>query len=296
MKKKFKKNAQVLVQGITGKEGELVTSYMLSAGTNVVAGVRPGKAGEVVQSVPVFDTIADALRKFPDIAISCVYVPPAHVLKASIEAIDSKIPLLHIIAEGVPVADTARILEYADKNDSKILGPSSLGFYVPNIIKIGSLGGFDNSSFSKGNIGVISRSGGLSSEVSFILKSNNIGQSAVFHLGGDYLIGTTFADLIKYFSDDENTKALLIVGEVGGTYENDFTKKLISSKFSKPVIAYIGGQFAETLPKMVPLGHAGAIIGSNKETRAGKLNALKKAGAVIAQRIEDIPSIINKLK
>lgn len=295
MKNIVNSDTQVLVQGITGKEGERVTSFMLKAGTKVVAGVRPGKAGERVHGVPVFDSVGSALKKFPGIKISCVYVPPKYVLEAAKEALENNIPMLHVIAEGVPNRDTAELISTVKQKSTILLGPSSLGLYVPGKLKIGSIGGRTNSSFVKGFVGVISRSGGLSSEVSNILTQKGLGQSSVFHIGGDYLIGTSFSDLLPYYSEDPETRVLLIVGEAGGSYENEFAKALTKAKFSKPVVAYIGGQFIESLPKNVPLGHAGAIIGGDTETRAGKIKALKQAKVSIADKIEDIPKIVKEL-
>ena len=289
---KLDTNTQVIVQGITGKEGQRVTEYMLASRVNVVGGIRPGKGGQTILGLPVFNTIKEAQETFPHLTVSCVYVPPAFVLPACQEAIESKIPFLHIIAEGVPLWDTARLLARARNTQTQILGPSSLGMIIPGKFKLGSIGGEDNSSFLPGNVGIISRSGGMSSEVSFMLTRSGIGQSMVIHLGGDYLIGLDMEKTALQMQADANTKIILVLGEVGGKYELKLAQLVASGKIKKPVIVFLSGQFTESLPQGVPLGHAGAIIGGVDETREGKKNILKKSGIKVLDTPDKIISTI----
>lgn len=282
------RHTEVIVQGITGKEGERVTAFMQAMGVKVVAGVRPGKAGETVLGVPVFDTVADALESHPNVTVSCVYVPPAFVKGAAKEALEAGITFLHIIGEGIPVKDTAYTLALSKQYKATILGPASLGLIIPGEFKVGSIGGEDNTSFMPGNVGVISRSGGMSSELSFVLTSSGIGQSMVVHVGGDFLVGLSPAEVLEYFESDKKTKKVLLIGEVGGGYEREVVEAIKLRKFTKPLVVFIAGAFVESLPQQVPLGHAGAIIQGEADTRQGKIKMLKAVGAKIAERPDEI--------
>lgn len=271
----------IIIQGITGKEGQRVAEFMLASRANVVAGVRPGKGGETILGVKVYDTMEQAIHAFPKADTSCVYVPPAVVLSAVKEALGAGIKRLHIIAEGVPLKDTALIITLCKKHQAFLLGPSSLGMIIPDQVKIGSIGGLDNSSFMPGSVGILSRSGGMSSELANVLTCKNIGQSCVIHLGGDYLIGSTMLQAALYLEKDRKTKIITVVGEVGGTLELELASAIAHKQIKKPVIVFLAGQFVESLPQGIPLGHAGAIIGSAKETREGKKMALQNAGAIV---------------
>lgn len=289
---KLNKNTQVIVQGITGKEGTRVTEFMLAMGVKVVAGVRPGKAGEKVLDVPVFNTVKDAREEFPEAEVSCVYVPPQFVLGAVEEALDAGIKLMHIIGEGVPVKDTAEILALCKENGAKVIGPASLGVVIPGEFKLGQLMGTENSSVMPGNVGLVSRSGGMSSELANILTQNKIGQSMVIHVGGDFLIGTTPADALKYFEDDPNTEKVLMVGEVGGGYEREVVELIATGGFTKPLVVFLAGAFVESLPQQVPLGHAGAIIQGEADTRQAKIKSLEEVGAKIAEKPDEIVDLL----
>lgn len=282
------KDTQVIIQGITGKEGQRAVEFMRPIGTQIVAGVRPGKAGEQVMGIPVFDSVADAREKYPDALVSCVYVPPPHVLAAATEALEAGVKLLHIIAEGVPVQDTAKLLAISHKLSATIVGPASLGLIIPGEFKLGQLMGTDNTAVMPGDVGVISRSGGMSSELSNILAQAGIGQSMVVHVGGDFLIGTTPVQILKHFEADEKTKQVLMVGEVGGSYEREVVELIQSGGFTKPLVVFIAGAFVETLPQNVPLGHAGAIIQGESDTREGKIKMLESVGVEIAQKPDEI--------
>lgn len=292
MLSKLNKDTQVIIQGITGKEGQRVAEFMMAMGVNVVAGVRPGKAGEKVMGVSVFDTVADAREKFPNAQVSCVYVPPQFVPEAVKEAVAAGIKLIHIIAEGIPVKDTADIIALAKSAGASIIGPASLGIIIPDQFKLGSLGGVDNTQFLSGSVGVISRSGGMSSELSNILTQANMGQSMVVHVGGDFLIGTTPADVLTFFEQDETTDRVLMVGEVGGGYEREVVELIKHKKFTKPLVIFIAGAFVESLPQQVPLGHAGAIIQGEADTRRGKIHLLQAVGVKIAQKPDEIVELL----
>lgn len=294
------RNTQVIIQGITGKEGMRAVEFMRPLGVQIVAGVRPGKAGETVMGIPVFDTVKDALVQFPEAKVSCVYVPPPFVLAAATEALEAGIKLLHIIAEGVPVQDTAKLLAISHKLSATVIGPASLGLIIPEEFKLGQLMGIENESVIPGHVGIVSRSGGMSSEIANLLTQAKIGQSMVIHVGGDFLIGTTPAQVLEYFETDARTKIVLLVGEVGGGYELEVVELIKAKKFTKPLVVFMAGAFLETLPHNVPLGHAGAIIQGENETRSGKIKMLESVGVTVVDQPDQIVSELqdtsNKLK
>ena len=284
---------KVLIQGITGKEGSKVTLQMRNYGTKVLAGVTPGKGGQEVHGVPVYNTIAEALENHPGINTSFISVPNFASFGAIEEAIKSKIALINVLTEHIPIADSAKAIALAKEAGVKIVGPSSIGIISPGIGKVGSIGGDDpRGVYSKGSVGIISKSGGMASEVSWILTKNGIGQSTVIGIGGDILVGSTFADLLEDFEKDDQTKAVVLFGEIGGTYEEEAAALIKSGKFSKKVVAFVSGLFAESLPQGTKLGHAGAIIYGNKGSYKSKINALKDAGVIIAKTPDEIPSLL----
>lgn len=284
---------KVLIQGITGKEGSKVALQMQNYSTKVLAGVTPGKGGQEVHGVPVYNTIAEALENHPGINTSFIAVPNFAAFGAIEEAIKAKIPLINVLTEHIPIQDTAKAIALARKNNVRIVGPSSIGIISPGIGKVGSIGGDDpRGVFKKGNIGVISKSGGMASEVSWILTKNGLGQSTVIGIGGDILVGSTFADLMEDFEKDEQTKAVVLFGEIGGTYEEEAAEFIKSKKFTKKVVAFVSGLFAETLPQGTKLGHAGAIIYGEKGSYKSKINALESAGVKIAKTPDEIPNLL----
>lgn len=291
---------RVLIQGITGKEGSKVTLQMRNYGTKVLAGVTPGKGGQEVHGVPVYNSVAEALENHPGINTSFIAVPNSAGFGAMEEAIKAKIPLINVLTEHIPIQDTAKAIALAhsavipSKEGIQIIGPSSIGIISPGIGKVGSIGGDDpRGVYSKGSVGVVSKSGGMASEVSWILTKNRIGQSTVIGIGGDVLIGSTFADLLLEFEQDEQTKAVVLFGEIGGTYEEEAAELIKSGKFTKKVIAFISGLFAEKLPQGTKLGHAGAIIYGEKGSYKSKINALKDAGVIIAKTPDEIPNFLS---
>lgn len=284
------KNTKVLVQGITGKEGQKAAAAMLEYGTQVVAGVRPGKGGEVVEGVPVFNSVAEAKAAFPDISTTTIYVPPFAAKEAILEAIQNDIAIINTIVERIPIQDTAYCLAAAKEKNICIIGPSSLGYISPGQARVGVVGGpkaLADQVFQPGSIGVISRSGGMTNELSWQIRRAGLGQSSAVHVGGDLLMGTTYADLLKLFEKDEQTKAVVIFGEHGGGYEFEIVDLINKKEFTKPLAVYIGGKFANLFPEGMNIGHAGAIVGRG-QSAAEKEAALKSVGVLIADTYEDL--------
>ncbi|OGE08877.1 hypothetical protein A3A60_00805 [Candidatus Curtissbacteria bacterium RIFCSPLOWO2_01_FULL_42_26] len=289
------RETRILIQGITGRSGVQVTGELLDFGMRVVAGVTPRRGGQEVDSVPVFNSVKEAIGAVGEIDVAMVYVPPLLARDAAMEAIENKVPLVHIFVEKIPVFDVAQILACAKRNSIRVLGPASVGAISPGAGKIGSIGGPNpNAVFSKGQIGVISKSGGMCSELALLISNAGFGQSTVVGVGGDLLTGTSFADLLEMFEDDSQTRVVVAFGEVGGSAEVEAAKLIKDKKFTKPFIVYLAGKFAEKLPKDTALGHAGAIVGL-EATMEQKIKVLKDAGAIVAENFEDIPKHIKKV-
>ncbi len=289
------KNTQVLVQGITGKEGQRATQAMLDYGTKVVAGVRPGKGGSHVLGVPVFNTVAEATAKFPEISTTTIYVPPFAAKGAIMEAVENNIFIINTIIERIPIQDTAYCLAMAKEKNIRVIGPSSLGYISPGIGRIGVVGGpLVNEIFQSGRVGIISRSGGMTNELSWQIRKIGLGQSTVVHVGGDLLMGTTYADLLKMFEADDQTKVVIIFGEHGGNYEFEIVDLIKNKQYTKPLAIYIGGKFANVLPEGMNIGHAGAIVERGKGA-AEKEKALSEVGVKIAQTYEELAKLAKEL-
>lgn len=278
------KNTEVLVQGITGSAGSLHTKLMLEYGTKIVAGVTPGKGGQLVHGIPVYDMIKSAMREH-DIDASIIFVPARFTLDAALEAVHAGIQLIIIITEGVPMHDTMKIRAAADEVGANILGPNCPGIIIPGETKIGIM---PASAFAPGRVGVVSRSGTLTYEIANLLSQNGIGQSAVVGIGGDPVSGLSFVDILELFDKDEHTDAVLLVGEIGGRKEEDAAKFI--KKMQKPLIAFVTGRCA---PPGKRMGHAGAIIRAD-ETAENKMRTLKKAGALVAKRLDEIPGLVRQ--
>ncbi len=284
-----------LIQGITGKQGQRTCQEMLKSGSKVVAGVTPGKGGHEVEGVPVFNSIKEA----PKVDCSVILVPPKFAKAAILEAIEENIPLINIVTENIPVHDMAYCLALAKQKEIRIIGPTSAGINSVGKSKCGPIGsGKSKVSFTPGDIGVISRSGGMSSETSLVLKQASLGQSTVVSIGSDILMGESFRELIQDFEKDEETQGIVLFGEIGGTSEEDLAEYLIERKnqgnpYPKPIVAFVSGTFVETYNiQNVSLGHAGAIIEGNKGTRKAKVKALKEAGVLIAEVHHEIGELI----
>ena len=268
------KETKLIVQGITGGQGRFHTEQMLNYGTNVVAGVTPGKAGEEVLGVPVFDTVKQA-KQATGANASIIYVPPRFAADSIFEAIDAELEFVVCITEGIPVLDMARVKNYLNGKKTKLLGPNCPGLISPGKAKVGILPGYIH---KEGHVGVISRSGTLTYEAVNQLTLAGIGQSTAVGIGGDPIRGLGFVDVLKMFEEDEDTYAVVMIGEIGGSGEEE-AAEYIRDHMTKPVASFISGQ---TAPKGKRMGHAGAIISGGKGTAAGKIAALEACGVVVA--------------
>ncbi len=302
--------SRYLIQGITGKQGSKCCARMLEFGSLLVAGVTPGKGGQEVDGVPVFNSVQEAINFVGAIDCSVVMVPPRFVKSAVSEAVNSGIKLVNIISENVPVHDMAYCLSLAKSKGVMIVGATSAGVFSVGKSKCGPIASgkssicYNNSSdanFSGNgtNVGIISRSGGMSSETSLVLSSAGIGQSTVVSIGSDILMGTSYLDLIELFEKDEETDGIVLFGEIGGPFEEDLSEYLINRKdrgeaFSKPIVAFVSGDFAEGFSD-VSLGHAGAIIESGKGSKEFKVKALKEAGVIVAKVHHEVGQLMKKV-
>jgi succinyl-CoA synthetase alpha subunit len=287
-------NTKVLIQGMTGKEGQKAAAAMMDYGTHVLCGVTPGKGGQEVEGKAIFNSVAEAVSQFSDITVSAIYAPPFATKAAALEAIDAGIPFVYIFAERVPIQDTAHILAAAHERGTRILGPSSMGCIVPGVVRLGLIGGPKEQAdqiYTPGSIGIISRSGGMTNEVSWQIRKNGMGQSTAVHVGGDLLMGTTYADLLRLFEKDEQTKAVVLYGEHGGSYEFEVVEMMKKKEFTKPLAIFIGGKFTSSLPEGMNIGHAGAIV-ARGQGAAEKEAALREVGVMIADTYEDLITLI----
>lgn len=288
------KNTKVLIQGITGNEGQKATQSMIEYGTDVVGGVRPGKGGEKVFGKPVFNTIAEAMEVISDITTSVVYVPPFSAKIAIMEAIEAGIKQINIIVERIPIRDIAYCLAVAKERGVQIIGPSSLGYISPKVGRVGVVGGTKEQTdeiFIPGSIGIISRSGGMTNEIAWQIRKAGMGQSTAVHVGGDLLMGTTYADLLRLFEADEQTRVVAVFGEHGGSYEFEIVEMIENNEFTKPLAIYVGGKFANFLPEGINIGHAGAIVERGKGATE-KETALRSVGAMVADEYEELAELV----
>ena len=290
------KNTNVVIQGMTGKEGSRAAEGMIESGIKVSAGVTPGKGGQEVLGKPIFNTVKEALAHDATINTSVLYVPPLAVLGAAFEAMTAGVKTLVIITENVPVLDSAKIFEKSKELSCRVLGPSSVGILNTRLGKLGSIGKAQESKmYSAGNIGIISKSGGMCAETALVLTQAGLGQSTVVGIGGDVIIGTTFVDMLELFQNDAETEAVVLFGEIGGFYENQVAEMVKDKKFTKPVIAFISGQFAEKLGRSLALGHAGAIIEGELTTARAKKKILREAGVLVADYHYQIPDLVKQV-
>ena len=269
------KNTRVIVQGITGREGAFHTHEMLEYGTKIVAGVTPGKGKTDIEGVPVFDTVNQAMEA-TDANASVIYVPAPFAMDAILEAIDAGINLIVCITEGIPALDMSKVMSYIKGHNIRLIGPNCPGVITPGKCKIGIMPAYIH---KPGQVGVISRSGTLTYEAVYQLTKAGIGQSTCIGIGGDAIIGTRFAELLEMFEADDGTDAVLLIGEIGGSAEEE-AAKFIKKKMKKPVAAFIAGQ---TAPSGKRMGHAGAIISGSSGTAQEKIEALRSAGVTIIE-------------
>jgi succinyl-CoA synthetase alpha subunit len=290
------KNTKVLIQGITGAEGSRACREMIEYGTKILAGVRPGASGEFVEGVPVYDTVEEALKHYPQINTSLIIVPAKNVKDAALESIFAGVPLINILTEYVPPIDSSIIVAWARKYKTRIVGPSSIGIISPGKSKVGSIGSAEiRHVFKKGSIGVISKSGGMTAELAVVLGKEGLGESTVVGIGADTICGSDFVDILELFEKDKQTKAVVIFGEVGGVSEERVAEYVKKKKIKKPIVALIGGKFTHLLPSGTVLGHAGAIVSHGKGGYNSKIKALKESGIVLAQTPEEIPFLLKKM-
>lgn len=286
---------RVLVQGITGREGQARTRLMRGFGTNVVAGVTPGKGGQDVEGVPVFDAVADAVEHSRrdcggPIDISVIFVPARLVKDAAVEAIESGVKLVVLVPDRVPVWDAMRIAKAAKAHDAAFVGPNTLGVLSPGKAVVGMIGGRAESArewFQPGNVGVMSRSGGMTSSCGYYLGQSGVGLSTLVHVGGDSVLGLRFPDIALMFEEDSQTGAIVMFGEIGGSQEEDLAALIREGRVTKPIVAYIGGKVAKEGTRF---SHAGAIIEGGKGTHEGKVRALRDVGVTVVDSFGDLPA------
>jgi succinyl-CoA synthetase alpha subunit len=283
------KYSKVLVQGFTGSEGTFHASQMIEYGTEVIGGVTPGKGGQTHLGLPVFNTVKDAVRE-TGADVSIIFVPPHAGADAIMEAAAGGIKVIVAITEGIPVSDMVLVKEYLKSFNCRLIGPNCPGIIVPGEAKVGIMPGFIH---QKGSIGIISRSGTLTYEAVDQITKLGMGQSTGIGIGGDPVVGTTTLDAVKLMMQDDETEAIVIIGEIGGTMETD-AAEWIKDNGTKPVIGFIAGQ---TAPKGRRMGHAGAIIGGRADTAAAKIEIMKECGIHIVQSPADIGiTVFNILK
>ena len=281
-------NTRVVVQGITGGEGSFHTRQMVEYGTNVVAGVTPGKGGQEFEGVPVFDTVSAAVEQ-TGADVSVIFVPPPFAGDAIMEAAEAGIGLVVCITEGIPVTDMVRAYQYIGQRSTRLIGPNCPGIISPGKCKIGIMPGFIH---KPGSVGVISRSGTLTYEAVGQLTERGLGQSTCIGIGGDPVIGTRFLDAFKLFAQDDGTDAVVMIGEIGGTAEEEAAEYIASSSFDKPVVGFIAGR---TAPPGRRMGHAGAIVAGGKGTAEEKMQSMTEAGIHVCESPGDIGATVEGL-
>jgi succinyl-CoA synthetase alpha subunit len=286
------RTTRVLIQGIGARQARAHLPYMLRYGTRVVAGVAPGRGGEPIEGVPVYDTVAGALRHHA-VDISVLFVPAPAARDAALEAIEHGIPLVQVLAEGVPHHDTARILERAADAGVRVIGPNSQGMISPGKAKLGGTGGAEPERlFRPGPVGIISRSGGMGGEIGNALTRRGTGQSTYVSIGGDLLIGTGFAPLLEMFERDPETRGVVMFGEPGTGHEEEAAELVRAGGFTKPLIALIVGEALEHLPKGMSFGHTSSIVERGLGSPRRKKELLREAGALVAESFADVPELV----
>jgi succinyl-CoA synthetase alpha subunit len=286
-----------IVQGITGREAVNLTRECLDygAGARIVGGVTPGRAGREVHGVPVFDTVAQCVAHHGGpIDGSVVTVPPAFTKDAVFEAIENGVKLVVIVTERVPRRDVAEMVELAALRGARIIGPNCLGIIVPDVVKMGGIGGPARDAakaYSPGPIGVISRSGGMTTEMSSTLTAAGLGQSTAVSIGGDPIIGSTYAELMPLFEADEQTQGIVIYTEPGGRMEAELARWVADHGSRLPIVAFMAGRFMDEMPGM-SFGHAGTIVEGREDTAAEKIARLEEAGITVAEEISQIPDLV----
>ncbi|MBV9334606.1 MAG: CoA-binding protein [Solirubrobacterales bacterium] len=286
-----------IVQGITGREAVNLTRECLDygKGAKIVGGVTPGRLGRDVHGVPVFDTVAQAVEHHGSpIHGSVVTVPPAFTKDAVFESIENGVKLVVIVTERIPRGDVAQMVELASERETRIIGPNCLGIIVPDVIKMGGIGGPAKDaakSYRPGPVGVISRSGGMTTEMSSTLTAAGLGQSTAVSIGGDAIIGSSYAELMPLFEADPDTEAIVIYTEPGGRMEAELARWVTANESRLPIVAFMAGRFMDEMPGM-SFGHAGTIVEGKEDTAAEKIARLAEAGILVAEEIAEIPAIV----
>lgn len=289
-------DTRILVQGITGREAATFVSESIQYGANILAGITPGKGGMQVSGVPVFDTVAGALKAVPCNA-SIISVPAGFVKEAAWEALENGLRLIVIVTENIPKRDVAAVMERADFFGARVIGPNSLGVISPGLTRIGMCGGKAvdvRRAYMPGPVGVVSRSGGMMTEIANLLTQNEIGQSTCVSIGGDPIIGTTILDLLKLYEADPQTRALVLFCEPGGTMEERMAEHLLHHPSRLPILAFVAGRFADRMQGQ-RFGHAGAIVEGKKGSPTGKMEVLREAGVHVADKLSQIPVILRQV-
>jgi succinyl-CoA synthetase alpha subunit len=288
-------NTRVVVQGITGREGSARAALMKEYGTQVVAGVTPGRKGQQVHGIPVFDSVAEAWRQAGPFDASVLFVPAPLVKNAALEAIDAGVKLVVLVADRVPLWDTIDILAFARVRGARCVGPNTLGLISPGKAVLGMMGGRAASArewFRPGRVGVVSRSGGMTSAICYYLGEAGLGVSTAVHVGGDPIVGLREAEVLREFQADPETAGVILFGEIGTSQEEEVAQLISGGEFTKPVVAYIGGRAARSGTRF---SHAGAIVEGRRGSYEGKVEALREAGARVADSFEEIFQLARQL-
>lgn len=285
-------NTRVIIQGITGREASTMSKEMLDYGVKITAGVTPGKGGMNVHGIPVCDTVEEAVEKWGGDA-SIVSVPPTFAKDAVMEAVHAGIKLIIVLTERIPKRDVIEMVNFAEEQEARIIGPNSPGIISPGKIRLGYLGGSNpEKAYKSGSVGIISRSGGMCTEIANLLTFNGIGQSTVVGMGGDPVVGSTYTDLLPLFEKDEETKVMVFFCEPGGKKEEECAQ-YIKSKFSKPVVVFFGGRFVDSMPGM-RFGHASVIVRPGLGTTAEKKKLFEEAGCIVVENYSEIPEVVKE--
>lgn len=291
------KNTRFIIQGITGREAINLTRENLDYGAKIVGGVTPGRAGRDVYGVPVYDCVRDAVAaNGGHIEGSIVSVPPKFTQDAIIEALENDIKLIVVVTENVPRKQVAEAVELAELRGARIIGPNCLGIISPDECKMGGVGGpaaNTRQAYKKGNIGVMSRSGGMTTEIASTLTAAGLGQSTCVSIGGDAIVGTTYAELMPFFEADKETHAIAIYSEPGGRMEAELAEWVQEHESRLPIVAFMAGRFMDEM-KGMRFGHAGTIVEGKEDTTAEKIKRMEEAGISVAERIEEIPNLIRQ--
>jgi succinyl-CoA synthetase alpha subunit len=291
------KNTRFIIQGITGREAINLTRENLAYGAKIVGGVTPGRAGRDIYGVPVYDCVRDAVKANKrKIEGSIVSVPPNFTQDAIIEALENGIELIVVVTENVPRKQIAQAVELAELRGARIIGPNCLGIISPGECKMGGVGGpaaNTRQAYTKGNIGVMSRSGGMTTEIASTLTAAGLGQSTCVSIGGDAIVGTTYAELMPFFEADKQTHAIAIYSEPGGRMEAELAEWVTEHESRLPIVAFMAGRFMDEM-KGMRFGHAGTIVEGKEDTTAEKIKRMEEAGISVAERIEEIPGLIRQ--